>query len=359
MQPRPQRGGRAPHIVEFNIVQFGFLHQFIFDVRHVKHFCQNVTGFFQVNFPNLFQHLIQVYLVYHPYSNIGVVAAKVIRNEDFNEQEWNIAGIFEQDPPQMRPFVIHYILAKQFEKHTVILMDYCNISNLFDIIKTNIDLSISTIRVIMKQLLEGIRYIHSKNLIHRDIKGGNIMLHCQPGSGRVNLKITDFGVVKVNSGDEKTMQMTAIGTEPYMAPEFVLGNGEEQVRADSKVDIWSLGILFFKLASHRFPCGQLNIQSIITFMNKYSQTKVLDRPQNIKNDLLWDLLVKMLQFDRKDRISAQIALQHPFFTGEQAMREIASEQIQLSQTAEQAKQKGDQNISQFETNPSFIFPLTE
>ncbi|KAA6353307.1 MAG: hypothetical protein EZS28_051166, partial [Streblomastix strix] len=102
---------------------------------------------------------------------------------------------------------------------------------------------------------EGIRYIHSKNLIHRDIKGGNIMLHCQPGSGRVNLKITDFGIVKVNSEDEKTMQMTAIGTEPYMAPELILGNGEEQVRADSKVDIWSLGILFFKLASHRFPCS--------------------------------------------------------------------------------------------------------
>ncbi|KAA6377149.1 MAG: hypothetical protein EZS28_027326 [Streblomastix strix] len=52
MQPRPQRGGRAPHIVEFRIVYFGVLHRFIFDVRHVTHFCKNVTAPCQNNNPN-------------------------------------------------------------------------------------------------------------------------------------------------------------------------------------------------------------------------------------------------------------------------------------------------------------------
>ncbi|KAA6376491.1 MAG: hypothetical protein EZS28_027983 [Streblomastix strix] len=57
MQPRPQRRGRVPHIVEFRIVYFGIQLQFIFDVRHATHFCQNVMAFCQDNIPGQVSNL--------------------------------------------------------------------------------------------------------------------------------------------------------------------------------------------------------------------------------------------------------------------------------------------------------------
>ncbi|KAA6392123.1 MAG: hypothetical protein EZS28_012352 [Streblomastix strix] len=163
-------------------------------------------------------------------------------------------------------------------------------------------------------VIQGISYLHSKRIIHRDIKSANILLHNPPGSGRVICKIADFGAVKVRSTDDESTYMRFAGTHIYMPPEIFLGDQNELKKADEK---------------------------------------------SFTDDLLWDLLVRMLQFDRKDRISAEIALQHPFFTGEQAMKEITPEQNQLAQTAQEAIQNGDQNISQFDTIPSFIFPLTE
>ncbi|KAA6371481.1 MAG: hypothetical protein EZS28_032992 [Streblomastix strix] len=71
--------------------------------------------------------------------------------------------------------------------------------------------------------------------------------------------------------------------------------------------------------------------------------QTLIRQQQVKDDIAWDLITKLLTFDRKDRISCSDALKHPFFTGEQAMKEISPLSIELAQTAEQAKQNGDKN----------------
>ncbi|KAA6366989.1 MAG: putative CAMK family protein kinase [Streblomastix strix] len=294
----------------------------------------------------------RVYLVSH--NQFGIVAAKVMRNEDFNEKEWDAAGVFDKDPPNIRPFIIQNIAAQKFETHTILLIQYANLGSLFDLIKTDVDFHIPYIRAIMNQLLEGLRYIHSKGLIHRDIKGGNILMYNPSGSGRVIFKIADFGEAKIKAQSDQSQEITIVGTNAYMAPEFTLGDGQGKVQADAKVDIWSLGILLFKILSHKFPFGAPLIQNIYPFM----VNKVLIRPHIIKDDILWDLLQQMLQFDRNKRISAAEALQHPFFTGEQAIREIQYEQYQLAQFA-QYSQRGDQTITQFDINPLFIFPLSE
>ncbi|KAA6382553.1 MAG: putative serine/threonine-protein kinase unc-51 [Streblomastix strix] len=233
-------------------------------------------------------------------------------------------------------------------------MEYSNSGTLFDLIKTNKNLPIPMIRVIMRQILQGLSYIHSKGLIHRDIKGGNILLHNPIGSGRVILKIADFGVAKTKTGNGVNIQVTVIGTEPYMAPEFILGDGQEKVNADAKVDIWSLGILLYKILTHEFP---FKINSLVD-QHQFMANAVLIRPWTIADNILWDLLQKMLQFDRNKRISAADALNHQFFTGKQAEREITIEQNQLSQIAYTALTNGDSTVTQFDTKPTFVLPLT-
>ncbi|KAA6376641.1 MAG: hypothetical protein EZS28_027831, partial [Streblomastix strix] len=134
----------------------------------------------------------------HP--SYGVIVAKVINNVDLygNENELRIIEILKNDPPQTYPFIIRNYEYKQYEQQTIILMEHANLGNLFDFIKASNNLSYSTIRIIMKQLLLGLNYLHSKGIIHRDIKGQNIMLHSPPGCGIVFVKIGDYGEVKIS-----------------------------------------------------------------------------------------------------------------------------------------------------------------
>lgn len=61
--------------------------------------------------------MFRVLLVYNPDPEIGFVAAKVMKNENFDNNEWNIAGNLSKDPALMSPFIIRFIAAKQFDKY--------------------------------------------------------------------------------------------------------------------------------------------------------------------------------------------------------------------------------------------------
>ncbi|KAA6384567.1 MAG: putative AGC family protein kinase, partial [Streblomastix strix] len=250
-----------------------------------------------------------VFKVHHP--ELGEVAAKVINLENFDENEWNTAGRLSEDPPEKCPFVIRNIIANRFGENIVIILEYYNCGSLQDLIKSNVDIPIPTVRVIMRQILEGLSFIHSKGLVHRDIKAANILLHSPIGSGRIIAKIADFGEVKVKTQlDESSLLMSIRGTPPYMPPEIKLGNQNDPKYSSSLFDIWSLGILIYWMTTHSYPFNPNSDSSIIQFL----ANRVLTRPSSITDDLLWDLLVKMLCFDRIKRISASDALNHPFFT---------------------------------------------
>ncbi|KAA6396339.1 MAG: hypothetical protein EZS28_008136 [Streblomastix strix] len=178
-----------------------------------------------------------------------------------------------------------------------------------------------TLRALMKQILEGMRAFHAAGLIHRDIKCSNILLHSPPGSGRVHAKISDFGFAK--SEDQMNEQIYAAGTRPYMAPELF----KTPIQLTQKVDIYSLGISFLYLITHKYPVNMPNYEDQ---KKKLEQLKMIERPQEIKDDILWNLLSQMLEFDINKRIIAAEALQHPYFKGIQAAIDISPEQEELS-----------------------------
>jgi len=97
-----------------------------------------------------------------------------------------------------------------------------------------------------RQIMEGIKYIHSKNVVHRDIKGRNVMLKANGV-----IKLIDFGCAKQlnqqSSNSKEELLMSLYGTAYWMSPEMV-----REVGHGPKTDIWSSGCTVFEMVVRRF-----------------------------------------------------------------------------------------------------------
>ncbi|KAM4620601.1 serine/threonine-protein kinase TAO1 isoform 1-T2 [Polymixia lowei] len=137
-------------------------------------------------------------------------------------------------------------------EHTAWLaMEYClgSASDLLEVHKK--PLQEMEIAAITHGALQGLAYLHSHNMIHRDVKAGNILL-TEPGQ----VKLADFGSASIASPAN-----SFVGTPYWMAPEVILAMDEGQY--DGKVDVWSLGITCIELAERKPPLFNMNAMSAL------------------------------------------------------------------------------------------------
>uniref|UniRef100_A0A665XAW2 non-specific serine/threonine protein kinase n=1 Tax=Echeneis naucrates TaxID=173247 RepID=A0A665XAW2_ECHNA len=113
------------------------------------------------------------------------------------------------------------------------------------------------IRVVCKQTLEALIYLHENKVIHRDLKAGNILLSLDG-----DVKLADFGVSAKNT---KTLQRrdSFIGTPYWMAPEVVMCETSKDRPYDYKADIWSLGVTLIELAQIEPPNHEMNPMRVL------------------------------------------------------------------------------------------------
>ncbi|XP_012997326.1 serine/threonine-protein kinase TAO3 isoform X1 [Cavia porcellus] len=138
------------------------------------------------------------------------------------------------------------------KEHTAwLVMEYClgSASDLLEVHKK--PLQEVEIAAITHGALQGLAYLHSHALIHRDIKAGNILLS-EPGQ----VKLADFGSASMASPAN-----SFVGTPYWMAPEVILAMDEGQY--DGKVDIWSLGITCIEMAERKPPLFNMNAMSAL------------------------------------------------------------------------------------------------
>ena len=146
------------------------------------------------------------------------------------------------------------------------------------------------------QICRGLQYIHSKNIIHRDIKSQNIFLM---KNGKI--KIGDFGIAKALT-NTKNNATTIIGTPYYFSPEII--NGESY---NYKTDIWSLGVVLYELCCLKLPFESNNIAQLSIKIMKGNYEPIPNRySKNMSN-----LLKRMLNIDQKLRPSITEVLQSP------------------------------------------------
>ncbi|KAA6398588.1 MAG: putative AGC family protein kinase [Streblomastix strix] len=281
-----------------------------------------------------------------------IIATKIIPLKKFDDREWKSVDILWRVGKSC-PFILDYIRHYNQGSQIIILTEYANMKTLNIIAKQQkkppIPLPSYIFRALFKQILVGMQVFHAAGLVHRDIKCDNILLHCPPGSGRVYVKISDFGF----SNLENLLNQMTFGTKPYMAPEILRKPPE---RITQKVDIFSLGVTMIRLITHKYP---LNLTQTDEFRRKYQEINRFERPPEIKDDNLWNLLSLMLEFNADKRISAEQALQHPYFQSPEALADISPEQQKLADEAKIQEIPGIQNKSLFDEDPTFVIPEHE
>lgn len=137
------------------------------------------------------------------------------------------------------------------------VLEYCDGSDLEFYLKQNKVISEKETRSVIIQMVRALNEIKPP-VIHYDLKPGNVLL--SRGSGTGDIKITDFGLCKAINGDdigvesERDLASRGAGTYWYLPPEcFVLG--KDLAKISSKVDVWSLGVIFYQCIYGKKPFG--------------------------------------------------------------------------------------------------------
>lgn len=163
------------------------------------------------------------------------------------------------------------------------------------------------IRNFTRQVLVGLSYLHGMDIIHRDIKGANILIDIKGTA-----KISDFGISKkLEQGDEDedtlkpTKRASLQGSVYWMAPEVV-----KQTTYTKKADIWSVGCLIVEMFTGRHPFPKFSQMQAIFKIGTHTPPDV---PSGCTAEA-HDFLVRTFEFDHEKRPSAVELLAEPFLT---------------------------------------------
>ncbi|XP_065208676.1 eIF-2-alpha kinase GCN2-like [Planococcus citri] len=150
-----------------------------------------------------------------------------------------------------------------------IQMEFCEKSTLRNAIDNKLYQDQDRLWRLIEQTVEGLAYIHENGIIHRDLKPDNIFI-----DGNDHVKLGDFGLATLNNalqGDTKASHTGDVGTPMYDAPELKVNSGLK-VRYDQKIDMYSLGIIFFEMC---YPPFQTSME------RKKMLTELRESPVNI------------------------------------------------------------------------------
>eukprot|EP00210_Caulerpa_lentillifera_P000401 g391.t1 len=139
---------------------------------------------------------------------------------------------------------------------TCLVLEYCNFGSLFDLIHNpQYRLTPTKIKEILIDIAESMEVLHSRRIIHRDLKSGNLLVSSVGEDGREVVKLADFGLAR-NYLKNSTMTV-GIGTWQYSSPEFF-----KNKKLTSKSDVYSFGVVLWELCTRKQPYYGRSFQEI-------------------------------------------------------------------------------------------------
>ncbi|XP_014093217.1 phosphorylase b kinase gamma catalytic chain, skeletal muscle/heart isoform isoform X1 [Bactrocera oleae] len=245
------------------------------------------------------------------------------------------------------PYIIDLQDVFESDAFVFLVFELCPKGELFDYLTSVVTLSEKKTRTIMRQIFEGVEYIHAKNIVHRDLKPENILL-----DENHNVKITDFGFARQLKGDEKLADLC--GTPGYLAPETLKCNMFEGSPGYSKeVDIWACGVIMFTLLVGCPPFWHrkqmVMLRNIMEGKYSFTSPEWADISEDPK-----DLIRKCLVVDPAKRITVKEVLKHPFFNQMVLCSEPSTDGRTTYQLKSQNIRNTPSNGAQLYYNPNIL-----
>ncbi|XP_070570149.1 mitogen-activated protein kinase kinase kinase 3-like isoform X3 [Ptychodera flava] len=198
--------------------------------------------------------------------------------------------------------IVQYFGCGEDEKALCIFMELMPGGSVKDELKNYGPLTEVVTRKYTKQILEGAAYLHANHIVHRDIKGANIL---RDAVG--NVKLADFGASKrLQTICTLNGMKSVTGTPYWMSPEVINGEGYGR-----KADVWSIGCTVVEMFTKNPPWAEFEAMAAI-FKIATQQTQP-ELPHKVSEDAK-DFLRLIFQKNPQDRLSAEELLRHPFVT---------------------------------------------
>uniref|UniRef100_A0AAQ4RBP4 non-specific serine/threonine protein kinase n=1 Tax=Gasterosteus aculeatus aculeatus TaxID=481459 RepID=A0AAQ4RBP4_GASAC len=275
----------------------------------------------------------------------ALAAAKVIETKCEEELEDYIVEIDILAQCDHR-YIVKLLDAFYHDNNLWIMIEFCP-GGAVDAIMLELDRGLTEpqIKVVCRQMLEALDYLHSMKIIHRDLKAGNILLMLDG-----DIKLADFGVSAKNT---KTLQRrdSFIGTPYWMAPEVVMCETMKDAPYDYKADIWSLGITLIELAQIEPPHHELNPMRVLLKIAK-AEPPTLEQP-------VFLAVISFILINTR----VLYLLKHPFVksvTSNRPLRELVAEaKAEVMEEIEDNREEGEEdNTMELSVVPNvnFFYP---
>uniref|UniRef100_A0A8C1YQB3 non-specific serine/threonine protein kinase n=1 Tax=Cyprinus carpio TaxID=7962 RepID=A0A8C1YQB3_CYPCA len=263
------------------------------------------------------------------------------------EAEYNILRSLSNHPNVVKFFGMFYKSDELSGGQLWLVLELCNGGSVTDLIKGLLmrgkRLEEPIISYILYGALLGLQHLHNNRIIHRDVKGNNILLTTDGG-----VKLVDFGV-SAQLTSARLRRNTSVGTPFWMAPEVIACEQQYDYSYDARCDVWSLGITAIELADGDPPLAEMHpVKALFKIPRNPSPT--LRHPEHWCRSFS-HFIAQCLIKDFETRPSVTHLLEHPFI--KQAHGKDTSLQQQLSVLIREQQDVGNR------IKTRYILPTTQ
>jgi serine/threonine-protein kinase len=233
-------------------------------------------------------------------------------------------------------------------------MEFLEGQELRRLIQARVPIQLAHALDIGAQVAEGLQFAHDRQIIHRDIKPANIMVL---NDGLV--KITDFGIARMRNNEVKTMTGMILGSPKYMSPEQVSGK-----RADTRSDIFSLGVVLYEMLTGTSPFVADNIHGVMyqtmNFNPPAPRTLNPDLPE-VLNFIIAKALAKNLddRYQKAKDLSHDLRLALSELSGESSAPRVSMPADHVADPADTPFVEPDSPLTRQEDKEARILDMAE
>ncbi|XP_062598409.1 serine/threonine-protein kinase Nek4-like [Saccostrea cucullata] len=190
--------------------------------------------------------------------------------------------------------IVRYITSFNVNRALYIVTEYCSGGSLYHYLRERkTGLEECEFKIYLEQILNGVKYLHSQKITHRDLKTKNILI-----TSDSRIKIADFGVAKIVDTCSKAANTVTVGTPHYFAPEMSDGKGTY----DEKIDIWAIGCDCYEMGSSKYAFDGKTSQDL---KESICKNKLPDMNNLRFCDDIQKLIIRMLATNPCDRPDAE------------------------------------------------------